>query len=105
MKALAHKVLERNDSCVSVATAPANDTADYWDDEMTALTRWFMKTKRPLRRFELRKNVTVLDPNQYWAGLKVIIARPPKAKVPIKILRAELQRLYDLFGPASQAGA
>ena len=96
LKALAHRVLERNGR--SVAPAPANDSPDHWDDEMTALTRWCMNTDQPLRRFELRTNVTVLDPEQYWAGLRAIIAGPPQARVPTKVLRAELRRLHQLFG-------
>ncbi len=64
-----------------------------------------MGTDRPLRRFELRENVTVLDPEQYWAGLRAIITKRPQARVPTKVLRAELRQLHDLFGPASQAEA
>ena len=98
LKALAHKVLERNGS----RAASANDSSDRWDDEMMNLTRWFLGTDRPLRRFELRENVIVLDPEQYWAGLRAIVTGPPQSRVPTKVLRAELQRLHDLFGPATR---
>ena len=97
---ITHKVLERNGSRVSLPE-PANKSSDRWDEEMAALTRWFTDTDRPLRRFELRENVTVVDPEQYWAGLRAIVARPRKATVPTKVLRTELRRLHQLFGPAS----
>ena len=99
LKVLARKVLERNGSRVSIPE-PANDSSDTWDSEMQELTAWFMGADRPLRRFELRENVTVVDPEMYWTGLKAIIAKPPKANVPTKTLRAELRQLHDLFGPA-----
>jgi len=66
LKALAHRVLERNGSRVSTPE-PANDSSDRWDDEMQELTAWFMGANRPLIRFELRENVTVFDPRQYPA--------------------------------------
>ena len=68
---------------------------------MQELTAWFMSADRPLLRFELRENVTVVDPEQYWAGLRAIVVRPPKAQVATKVLRAELRRLHDLFGPTA----
>ena len=100
LKALAHNVLERNGSRVSLPE-PANKSSGRWDEEMQELTRWFATAERPLRQFELRENVTVLDPEQYWAGLRAIVTKPPQARVPTKTLRAELRRLHDLFGPTA----
>lgn len=100
LKAPAHKVLERNGSRTSVA--PANDSSDHWDDEMTELTHWFVTSTRPLIRFEISPGVRVLDPAQYWASLKIIVASPRQSRVSTNILRAELRRLHDLFGPASR---
>ena len=99
MKALAHRVLERNGSRVTVA--PANDSPDHWDDEMTELTHWFVTSTRPLIRFEISPGVRVLDPEQYWAGLKTIVASPPQSRVSTSVLQAELRRLHKLFGPAA----
>ena len=101
LKALAHRVLKRNGH--RPGPVPANDSPDHWDDEMTELVHWFLNAGRPVRRFELRENVTVLDPEQYWAGLRAIITVRPQSRVPTKTLRTELRRLHNLFGPASQA--
>ena len=62
LKALAHRVLERNGSRVGVAPALVNDLPDYWDDEMMKLTPWFVTSTRPLTRFEISPGVRVLDP-------------------------------------------
>ena len=97
LKALAHKVLERNGRRTSVA--PANGSPDHLDDEMASLTKWFVSATRPLIRFEIPPGVRVLDPEKYWAGLKAIIAKPRQSRVSTKVLRAELRRLCDLFGP------
>ena len=97
LKELAHKVLERNGSRTSPALA--NDSPDHWDDEMTELTHWFVTSTRPLIRFEISPGVRILNPEQYWAGLKAIVASPRQSRVSTKVLRAELRRLCDLFGP------
>ena len=99
LKALAHTVLERNGSRVSTVPEPANDSLGRWDSEMQELTQWFMETGRPqVRRFELCPGVVVLDSEQYWAGLRAIVAGPQKAKIATSILRTELRQLHQLFG-------
>ena len=98
LKALAHKVLERNGSLA----ASANDSSDRWDEEMVGLTRWFLNADRPLIRFHIRPDVVVFDVAQYWAGLHAVVkAGPAATRIPTGKLRTELRRLHDLFGPAA----
>ena len=110
LKALAHKVLERDtlrdkerDSAVPhrpPKTTPVGQACPaVWDLETADLIRWFMSTEPPAQPFEMQRGVTIAVPVRYWQYLRADVrAGPNRARGRTGALQADLRRLHKLFG-------
>ncbi len=117
LKALAHKVLERNSGTDICATHPGFDrnsgyqprpkppirSATEWSNETTALVEWFLTTEPPPRPFPLFPHVIVANPVHYWNYLRAdIAAGPGVGRAYYGAFQKDLRRLAELMdGPKS----
>ena len=76
--------------------------------EATEAVAWFMSNEPPSEPFVLRRNpqgrpyVTVLHPARYWRALRAdVAAGPGRRRDAYGAVRADVLRLYELFGSGS----
>ncbi len=78
--------------------------ASQWGDAAAAVA-WFLRSEPPSEPFVLRRNpmgqpfVTVLHPARYWRALRADLgAGPGRGRDAYGAVRADVLRLYELFG-------
>lgn len=81
--------------------------AHQWGDAAAAVA-WFLRSEPPSEPFVLRRNpierpfVTVLHPARYWRALRAdVAAGPGRGRDAYGAVRADVLRLYELFGGGS----
>jgi hypothetical protein len=118
LKALTHKVLERNPSHNQAATRTKNrrnfsrkqgvkytsklPPRNEWEEELIRIIDWDFIFKAPLRPFQFHRAIMVIDPVGFWDMLKSDIAAGPNGpRTKYGSLQRDLRKLSEMFGSRS----
>ncbi len=95
-----------HDSIREQARSNGSNSPPGWGDA-TAAVEWFLGTEPPRAPFVMvwsdhatRPAVTISDPARYWRDLRTDLAAGARlGRDHVGAVRADLKRLYQLFGP------